>query len=814
MLFYQSVDLARQLEIRIEEPKGSTQKLPFSALISDPSLQLSYKGIDDYNPIVEAQVYSGATPLSLPIQPSGFNCWFKIAVNLCDLPLDSRILFTIYGPSGHAEPGVICSAQLPLFDSNGNIKQGSQKLQTIPELESQLLPEPGLANEYKELDSFDPNREAKTANFLDSMVHKYQLGKVPTNDWLDTLAFKRIEQIETANDSLHFLVVDLPVWDHDVVWIDKKYSLRRQKQLFSSSQQLGTSLTLLNPLDDSEHLMAVYDPDKMYESPIESKYRRLVRLADDDKDLRPTPRVRDELERVIAYPPAHELSSNEKTLLWTYRYHLTKWKHALTKFVKAVSWDDESESKQALEVLHKWVDIDVADALELLGPEVTNARVRAYAIDRLRKASDDDLELYLLQLVEALKFEPYNDNPAKSYLARFLENRAILNSHLGNYFYWYVSVQASDRKYGAQVFQPIQRHYLSSVPQNILRQVKLQVKFMNKLLEMATLVKQSKETRSKRIELMRAHINDPRHELIKFSPTVLPLDPSVVVVGLIPEECTVFKSSMLPLKIKLKTVSGSYSLIFKSGDDLRQDQLVIQIIQLMDELLKRENLDLRLTPYRILATSMTDGAMQFIPNEPLSQVLSHYHGILPFLRQHAADDSQPLGVKEEVMDNYVRSTAGYAVITYLLGVGDRHLDNLLIDNTGRFFHIDFGYIMGKDPKPFPPMIKLPIQLIDGMGGINSENYTKFKSYCFTAFTSLRKSANLILALFSLMTESTIPNIALEKDQAVHKVEERFCLEMSESEAILHFQNLINDSVNAFMPMVIDRLHSLAQYWRN
>ena len=43
-------------------------------------------------------------------------------------------------------------------------------------------------------------------------------------------------------------------------------------------------------------------------------------------------------------------------------------------------------------------------------------------------------------------------------------------------------------------------------------------------------------------------------------------------------------------------------VIFKSGDDLRQDQLIIQMISLMDGLLKRVNLDLKLMPYRILAT--------------------------------------------------------------------------------------------------------------------------------------------------------------------------------------------------------------------
>lgn len=45
--------------------------------------------------------------------------------------------------------------------------------------------------------------------------------------------------------------------------------------------------------------------------------------------------------------------------------------------------------RQAVEILPLWVDIDVDDALELLGKEFENRSVRTYAVNQLRKANDD-----------------------------------------------------------------------------------------------------------------------------------------------------------------------------------------------------------------------------------------------------------------------------------------------------------------------------------------------------------------------------------------------------------------------------------------
>jgi len=159
----------------------------------------------------------------------------------------------------------------------------------------------------------------------------------------------------------------------------------------------------------------------------------------------------------------------------------------------------------------------------------------------------------------------------------------------------------------------------------------------------------------------------------------------------------------------------------KLGDDVRQDQLILQVrtsgdcshrhqrptssirfpqlIRLMDFQLKRVNIDLKLTPYNALATSCVarnalwpsfvlmvgfvrprTGMVEIVPDSSdVSAVLrKNNNNILQFFRKHHPDPAAEYGVQKEVMDTYLKSCAGYCVITYLLGIGDRHLDNLML----------------------------------------------------------------------------------------------------------------------------------------
>ena len=727
-------------------------------------------------------------------------------------------------------------------------------------------------------------------------MKQHEMGEIPESKWLDQMVFRQIEKLERQQvrqstrpkattippqrtekdnevplcaegdpdhvDGSFFLYIEFPRFDHPIVFTDHEYppppvsSIQPPQSQGTAAVnfkpppevQLGPGISDANATSDTDGggLIRIYDPEVGYaDNPAETKHRRLIRGQRNavDRDLKPNPKMRDILNKIMSYGPTVELSDKEKDEVWRFRHHLTRDKRALTKLVKSVNWNELTESRQAIALLPKWVEIDIDDALELLGPGVQNPAVRTYAVNRLRKADDDELLMYLLQLVQALKFEPppmkESDPDAEdSSLASFLIARSAANLNLGNYLHWYLMVELDDEaatlaaEKNKKLFARVSYDFmmeLETTPEGQARRKVLlrQGEFVTVLSKLSKDALNSRADRVKKTEDLRKKLADPKNDLLSFDPPLpLPLDPSIRITGIVPEDGSVFKSSLYPLYLNFKTDSGAlYPVMFKTGDDLRQDQLVVQIIALMDRLLRKENLDLKLTPYRILATSTLAGAIQFIANTSLSNIIGNpkYKGsILGYLRYHnpaAQGTPSILGVRKEAMDTYVRSVAGYSVITYLLGVGDRHLDNLCLAPDGRFFHIDFGYILGRDPKPMAPLMKLSREMIEGMGGsatgLNSESqFDAFRQYCFTAYTTLRRSSNLILNLFALMQDANIPGLNFfGGDQAVRKVEERFKLDGSESEALAFFGQLIEREMGAWGAVLIDKLHGLTQGWR-
>lgn len=557
------------------------------------------------------------------------------------------------------------------------------------------------------------------------------------------------------------------------------------------------------PLIDRS-LFTLPDPEAQRENPIEAKHRRLVRAQRSRqrgmasaggagglmtpanlalaRNLKPDKKARDEIEDILSSPPTRELTDQESDLLWTYRFYLSRSPRGLTKFLKAVSWNDQVESRVAIEqVLPLWSgtndgsttgmqrsQVEIGDVLELLGPScrMMHKAVRQWAVERLAERDDEELGLYLLQLVQALKLDEKDgeadkqDIPSEGQpnsegtstkasvrsrslgpLTDFLISRSLAtversltsstdslssSASLLYNFWWYLSVECSDERW-AWLYKRIRtrlQRSLQDLPtpagRRVLEDIRRQERMVGRLSEIARSLKASKDARPKKIEKLKEalrnqatlgldtgtaiskgdHQGDENHHHAasqgkQDSPGLpLPLDPIIRTRKILTDKCSVFKSNLYPLLIYFETCSdefaappSEYALIFKSGDDLRQDQLVLQLFQLMDRLLLNENLDLKLMPYRVLATSAREGMVQFVPSRTLANIMSEWGSLAEYLKsEQNATGGNNGEVSNETMDRFVRSCAGYCVVTYLLGVGDRHLDNLLLTSDGRFFH--------------------------------------------------------------------------------------------------------------------------------
>lgn len=199
-----------------------------------------------------------------------------------------------------------------------------------------------------------------------------------------------------------------------------------------------------------------------------------------------------------------------------------------------------------------------------------------------------------------------------------------------------------------------------------------QQKFIDEIVKLVKIIVKEPGNRNKKTEKFKQLLNDTetfKINFCSFEPIPFPLNPDVYITKIVADKTSLFKSALMPAKLTFITTIASheYVAIFKHGDDLRQDELILQMITLMDKLLQRENLDLKLTPYKVLATSSKHGFVQYIDSYTVADVLAKDGTIHNFFRKHNPCENGPYGISADTMDTYVKSCAGYCVITYLLG---------------------------------------------------------------------------------------------------------------------------------------------------
>ena len=109
------------------------------------------------------------------------------------------------------------------------------------------------------------------------------------------------------------------------------------------------------------------------------------------------------------------------------------------------------------------------------------------------------------------------------------------------------------------------------------------------------------------------------------------IDPKFVLKDFWYQKLIIFNPKKVPLLLhgeNHQPGGDAFGTIFKNGDDLRQDILTLQIIQIMDKIWLENNLDLAMTPYKVLGTNCEQGFVEFVGNTVTLAKMQYIDGLM------------------------------------------------------------------------------------------------------------------------------------------------------------------------------------------
>ena len=271
---------------------------------------------------------------------------------------------------------------------------------------------------------------------------------------------------------------------------------------------------------------------------------------------------------------------------------------------------------------------------------------------------------------------------------------------------------------------------------------------------------------------------------------------------------TVIQSKQRPRKLEMRGSDGKvHTHILKGHEDIRQDERVMQLFGLCNTLLSNDaesrKRHLNIQRYAAVPLSTQSGLLGFVPNsDTLHVLIREYRESRKILLniehrimlQMAPDyDCLTLMQKVEVFGyaldnttgqdlyrvlwlksksseawldrrtNYTRSLAVMSMVGYILGLGDRHPSNLMLDRvTGKIIHIDFGdcfeVAMHREKYPERVPFRLTRMLTYAMEVSNIEG--SYRTTCEHVMRVLRSNKESVMAVLEAVSPDNFPSFHL------------------------------------------------------
>ncbi|KAG6929988.1 ATR serine/threonine kinase [Chelydra serpentina] len=252
----------------------------------------------------------------------------------------------------------------------------------------------------------------------------------------------------------------------------------------------------------------------------------------------------------------------------------------------------------------------------------------------------------------------------------------------------------------------------------------------------------------------------------------------------------ILASLQKPKKITLKGSDGkAYIMMCKPKDDLRKDCRLMEFNSLINKCLRKDaesrRRELHIRTYAVIPLNDECGIIEWVNNTAgLRNILIKLYkekGVYMTgkeLRQHMLPKSAPLSEKLKMFKEtllprhppifhewflrtfpdptlwyssrsaYCRSTAVMSMVGYILGLGDRHGENILFDSlTGECVHVDFNCLFNKGETFDVPEIvpfRLTHNMVNGMGPMGTEGL--FRRACEVTMRLMRDQREPLMSV--------------------------------------------------------------------
>lgn len=277
--------------------------------------------------------------------------------------------------------------------------------------------------------------------------------------------------------------------------------------------------------------------------------------------------------------------------------------------------------------------------------------------------------------------------------------------------------------------------------------------------------------------------------------------------------------------------------IVKAGDDLRQEQLAVQLIGQFDKVFKEEKVEVFLKPFTVMSVSSEAGFVEVITDavsvHALKKRTPNFVSLLDYFKRAFGEIGSD-GFRA-AQRRFIRSMAGYSLVTYFLQIKDRHNGNIMLDTEGRVIHIDFGFMLTNSPGaikfenvPFK-LTEEYLQVICGLTNVQhlgeaskTEGYRYFQELFVLGLLAARKHYEKITTLVEIMTEGTTMPCMTNGQTSGHTsggrpimeaLTGRFAVAMPEEQCINFALSLIEESRLSWRSAGYDRFQAYSNGYR-